>query len=144
MTAMCTMIIREVRTIKKPFVVLVLMAVLLCGQVQAKQQELYASSNTFTVYGYCPCDQCCDKEDKLTFTEVEALEGRTVAVDPNIIPLGSTVLIYYEDELVGIFQAEDVGGDIKGNVIDMYFENHSDALEWGNKQCEVIVVDAKG
>lgn len=101
-------------------------------------------SNEFTVYGYCSCDYCCGKTDGVTFTETEAMQGRTIAVDPNIIPLGSTVLIYNEDRLVGIFQAEDVGGDIKGNKIDMFFDNHSDALNWGKKECEVVIVDAKG
>lgn len=144
MMAMYVKTLKEVRRIKKLFVTLALLTILLGGQVKANQPEFYESSNTFIVYGYCSCNYCCGKEDKLTFTEVKALEGRTIAVDPSIIPIGSTVLIYYEDELVGIFQAEDIGGDIKGNVIDMYFENHLDALDWGKKNCEVIVVDAKG
>lgn len=101
-------------------------------------------NNEFTVYGYCPCDYCCGKHDKLTYTETTVMQDRTIAVDSDIIPLGSTVLIYYEDSLVGIYQAEDVGGGIKGNVIDMYFENHSDALDWGKKDCEVVIVNAKG
>lgn len=113
-------------------------------QVVAKQETYYGPSNQFTVYGYCACVKCCDKSDKLTYTETTALQDRTIAVDPSMIPLGSTVLIYYEDSLVGIYQAEDIGGDIKGNTIDMYFESHTDALDWGKKKCEVVIVDAKG
>ncbi|OYO43029.1 hypothetical protein CG709_20560, partial [Lachnotalea glycerini] len=104
----------------------------------------FGTANEFTVYGYCACKKCCDKSDKLTYTETTALQDRTIAVDPSVIPLGSTVLIYYEDSLIGIYQAEDIGGDIKGNTIDMCFENHSDALDWGINDCDVVIVDAKG
>ena len=45
---------------------------------------------TFTVTHYCPCEICCGKTDGITFTGTQATEGRTVAVDPDVIPLGST------------------------------------------------------
>lgn len=110
-------------------------------QVVAKQETYYGTSNQFTVYGYCACVKCCGKSDKLTYTETTALQDRTIAVDPSVIPLGSTVLIYYEDSLIGIYQAEDVGGDIKGNKIDLFFELHNDALKFGVKGCEIIVLE---
>lgn len=113
-------------------------------QIDAKPKIFYGSTNEFTVYGYCSCKKCCGKTDKLTYTETTAMQDRTIAVDPDVIPLGSTVLIYYDNSLVGIYQAEDIGGDIKGNKIDMYFNSHNSALEWGKKKCKVVVVDAKG
>ena len=42
--------------------------------------------------------------------------GRTIAVDPRVIPLGSRVLIPGR----GMYHAEDVGGAIKGNRLDIY------------------------
>lgn len=72
------------------------------------------------------------------------MQGRTIAVDKSIIPLGSTVLVYIEDELYGIFIAEDTGGGIKGNRVDLYFNSHQDALNFGVKQVKIVVVDAKG
>lgn len=113
-------------------------------KASAKEANFYGTSNSFTVYGYCSCKKCCGKTDRLTYTETTAMQDRTIAVDPDVISLGSTILIYYDDSLVGIYQAEDVGGDIKGNTIDMYFENHADALDWGKKKCKVVIVDAKG
>lgn len=52
----------------------------------------------------------------------------TVAVDPQVIPLGSLLLI---DGLDGIFSAEDTGGAVKGAVLDVWFPDLASALEWG-------------
>jgi 3D (Asp-Asp-Asp) domain-containing protein len=54
----------------------------------------------------------------LTSTGVTAVEGKTIAVDPNIIPYGSTVLIDGKEYL-----AQDCGGAIKGNKIDVFVES---------------------
>ncbi len=51
---------------------------------------------------------------------------RTVSVDPNVIPLG-TVLIIDGREYI----AEDTGSAVKGNVIDIYFDSHERAVEYG-------------
>ena len=51
---------------------------------------------------------------------------RTVSVDPNVIPLG-TVLIIDGHEYI----AEDTGSAVKGNVIDIYFDSHERAVEYG-------------
>ena len=53
-----------------------------------------------------------------TSTGVAAVEGKTIAVDPNIIPYGSTVLIDGKEYL-----AQDCGGAIKGNKIDVFVES---------------------
>lgn len=51
-------------------------------------------------------------------------DARTVAVDPNIIPLNSKLLIIFEDakykKYNGLYTARDTGGAIKGNKIDFY------------------------
>jgi 3D (Asp-Asp-Asp) domain-containing protein len=89
---------------------------------------------TFTVTHYCPCEKCCGKTDGITFTGVQAQEGRTVAVDPEVIPLGSVVIIDGQEYI-----AEDIGGAIKGNRIDKYMESHQDALNAGIVQAEVWI-----
>lgn len=53
-----------------------------------------------------------------TSTGAIATEGRTIAVDPNIIPYGTEVLIDGH-----IYIAEDCGGAVKGNVIDIFVED---------------------
>lgn len=53
-----------------------------------------------------------------TSTGAIATEGRTIAVDPNVIPYGSEVLINGH-----VYIAEDCGGAVKGNVIDIFVED---------------------
>ena len=81
----------------------------------------------FTVTAYCGCEKCCGKTDRITATGTYAVEGVTIAVDPTVIPYGSLVDI----EGIGTFVAEDCGGAIKGNKIDIYFEQHEDAMKFG-------------
>ncbi|WP_258525816.1 3D domain-containing protein [Paenibacillus sp. YN15] len=66
----------------------------------------------------------------ITFSGVRAEEGRTVAVDPKVIPLGSTVYI----EGVGIRKAEDTGSAIKGSKIDVFMNDVSEARTFGVKR----------
>lgn len=58
----------------------------------------------------------CGTGDGITYTGTKATVGRTVAVDPVFIPLGSWLYI----EGFGWRRAEDTGGKVKGNVIDIY------------------------
>lgn len=94
------------------------------------------SIGKFKVTAYCPCPLCCGEwSDGLTYTETVATEGRTIAVDPDVIPLGSKVDINgYE------YIAEDIGGAIKGNRIDMFFEKHEDALNFGKQYHEIFLI----
>nr|DAG69110.1 MAG TPA: lytic transglycosylase [Caudoviricetes sp.] len=55
---------------------------------------------------------------KSTSTGAVATEGRTIAVDPNVIPYGTEVLIDGR-----VYIAEDCGGAVKGNVIDIFVED---------------------
>ncbi len=50
-----------------------------------------------------------------------------VAVDPRVIPLGSTIYI----ENLGYFVAEDTGGGVKGAWIDIWLSSRSEALNYG-------------
>jgi 3D (Asp-Asp-Asp) domain-containing protein len=64
-------------------------------------------------------------------------EGRTIATDPKVIPLGSEVLIPCLSD--NVYIAEDIGGAIKGNKIDIYMENLQDAKEWGRQTITIYV-----
>lgn len=89
-------------------------------------------TETFKIYGYCPCSKCCGKSDGITATGTKATAGRTIAVDPSVIPLGSTVIIDGHEYI-----AEDTGAGIKGKTIDMFFDTHKEALAWGVQYREV-------
>ena len=60
--------------------------------------------------------------------------GRTIAVDPRVIPLGSKVRMNGRE-----YVAEDTGGAIKGKRIDLFVDSHSEAMKFGKKLIEVYV-----
>ena len=84
---------------------------------------------TVTATAYCPCEKCCGKCDGITATGTKATAGRTIAVDPSIIPYGTEVVI-----AGNTYIAEDCGGAIKGNAVDIFFDTHEEALTFGKQQ----------
>lgn len=81
-----------------------------------------------------------DPEYAITRSGVRAREGRTIAVDPNLIPLGWWVYI----EGIGYRRAEDTGSAVKGKRIDIYFENDDVANQFGLKKgYKVYVIGPK-
>lgn len=109
-----------------------------CGaDKETTHTEIYEPiSEQFEITAYCPCIKCCGKTDGITATGTIATEGRTIAVDPNKIPYGTEVIIDGKS-----YFAEDCGSAIKGNKIDLYFDSHQEALEWGVQEKEVIICD---
>lgn len=89
----------------------------------------------FEVTGYCGCDLCCGKKEiKLTKMETVPKPGYTVAADPEVIALGSSIVIN------GVtYQGEDVGQAIKGNSIDIFFAAHEEAIEFGRQKMSVYL-----
>jgi uncharacterized protein YabE (DUF348 family)/3D (Asp-Asp-Asp) domain-containing protein len=71
-----------------------------------------------------------------TASGTRVTEGRTIAVDKNVIPLGWWVYI----EGLGFRRAEDTGGAIKGNKIDVYYESLSAANNFGRKTGRTVYV----
>ena len=89
----------------------------------------------FKLTAYCACSKCCGKSDGITATGTKVTQGRTIAVDPSKIPYGTEVIINGHTYI-----AEDCGGAIKGNRIDIYFDSHSEALEFGVQYSDVYIV----
>lgn len=85
----------------------------------------------YTLTAYCACEFCRGKSDGVTATGTQATQGRTIAVDPRDIPYGTSVVIILPDGTQHSYVAEDCGGAIKGKRIDIYFDSHADALEFG-------------
>lgn len=85
-----------------------------------------------------------------TATGTTPLEGRTVAVDPSLIPLNSKVFIECPDypSVTGVYIAEDTGGAIKEKRVDIYFEDKADPqtargrmLSFGKRGIKVTLLD---
>ena len=109
--------------------------------LEEEKEKQLQSLGWFIITAYCPCEKCCGEwADGITATGTTATQGRTVAVDPSVIELGSVVYFEGVDGLVGGYIAEDTGGAIKGNRIDLFFDDHQEALEWGIKELEVFEI----
>lgn len=86
----------------------------------------------FRITAYCSCEKCCGKWAVLngggyTASGTKVEEGRTIAVFKNQIPFGTEVHI----EGMGTYIAEDTGSAIKENCIDVYFDSHEEAKQFG-------------
>ena len=92
------------------------------------------SLGEFAITHYCACSRCCGKSDGVTATGTQATAGRTIAVDPKVIPLGTEVIIDGQSYI-----AEDTGRAIKGNKIDIFCESHEEAINRGRITREVFV-----
>lgn len=94
-----------------------------------------AQAETFTATAYCNCRKCCGKwADGKTASGTTPKQGRTIAVDKKVIPLGSTVLVDGVE-----YVAEDTG--VRGKHIDIYFDSHREALNFGVRKVEVEIVE---
>lgn len=87
----------------------------------------YVGEFTFTHYA---------KTGHRTATQSIPRINKTIAVDPKVIPLHSIVYI----QGLGYFVAEDTGGLIKGNKIDIYVEDHNLAVRLGTLQGKKLKV----
>lgn len=116
------------------------------AQEPIPEQSKRVSLGEFKLTAYCSCRKCCDfwsngrpldenGNDIVIGASGERLcQGVSIAVDPTVISYDSKVYIDGKEYI-----AHDCGGAIKGNRIDMYFENHEDAMRFGVKYATVEV-----
>lgn len=93
----------------------------------------YSSALNVKATGYTPYDPGCNT---VTATGTEAKKG-VIAVDPKVIPLGTRVYI----PGYGYARAEDTGGAIKGNRIDLCYATQSEAYNWGVRNITLYILD---
>ena len=109
---------------------------------------------TMTVTAYCDCKQCTgwkrnwrlqpvfaegpNKGEKKkvgqTASGTKAKRG-TIAADTKFYPFGTQMYV----PGYGKGRVEDVGGAIKGDHIDLFFDDHDDALRWGRREMKVTI-----
>ena len=99
------------------------------------EPELNEMENVLLTH-YCICEKCCGKTPDHPAYGITA-SGRTaepyisVAVDPDVIPLGSTVWIAFSDGGRIQCRADDTGSAISGSRIDLCVSSHTEAIEHG-------------
>lgn len=95
----------------------------------------YYKSESFKTTAYTKTDAGCDD---ITATGTYARVG-AVAVDPKVIPYGTRMFIVSDDGeyVYGIATAEDCGGGVKGNHIDLYFDTTYECFQYGVRKCTV-------
>ena len=92
---------------------------------------------------YCSCEKCCgswalNRPDGIVYTASGAVaeQGVTIAADWDVLPPGTVVYIDGLGERV----VQDRGGAIKGNAVDIYFEDHHEALVFGRQAVRLYIV----
>ena len=96
------------------------------------QEDNYESLGIFKITAYCSCKKCTGSGKGITASGAIVQANHTVAAPPNF-PFGTILLIN------GIeYTVEDRGGAIKGNRLDIYFDSHEEALQFGVKYLEVF------
>lgn len=89
----------------------------------------------FTATGYCPCSKCCGKSTGITASGAKAQAGVTVAM-PSSYAFGTKV----EIKGMGTYTVQDRGGAINGNKIDIFFNTHQEALNFGRRTVYLKVI----
>lgn len=94
----------------------------------------YTKSLSVTATAYC-----------LKGTTASGTQSRygAIAVDPSVIPLGTKMYIVSDDGkwIYGYATAEDTGGAIKGNKIDLFYDSYDTCIQFGRRSCTVYILD---
>lgn len=110
-------------------------------QMREKYKNNYIYSFEGVVTAYSPYEESTgkspdDPDFKVTASGTIATQGRTIAMD-KIFPFGTLVKIEGFDE---VFRVEDRGFKIKGNSVDVYFEDVDDAIKFGKQKRKIYVI----
>lgn len=116
-----------------------------CSDPIEEKEPEKISLGIFKLTAYCPCAICCGdyvnnrpldangNEIVYGSTGKVLVQGKSIAVDLSVIPYNTKVIIDGHEYI-----AHDTGGAIKGNRIDVYFESHQEALDFGVQYAEVF------
>lgn len=97
-----------------------------------------------TATAYCSCEICCgewalNRPNGIVYTAsgAEAVQGVTIAADWSIYPPGTVLFV----EGLGEMIVQDRGGAIQGQKIDVYFESHDAARQFGRQNVRFYIVN---
>ena len=97
-------------------------------------------STKWNISAYCPCEKCCGKYSKgehyrQTANGYKILPGDMLIAAPPEIPFGTWITV----PGYGRAQVKDRGGAIKGRKLDLYFDTHQKALNFGRQYLEINI-----
>lgn len=127
------------------------------GNAPEDSQYMWKGKKTLKATAYDLSIESCGKQPEdpgygITASGAKAVKGRTIAVDPKVIPLGTKVYITFPEDynnMNGVYVAEDTGRLINGEHIDIFFgedkngkrEIYQKAMKFGIQYVEVEIVD---
>ncbi len=94
-----------------------------------------ASLGMHITTGYCTCELCCSGSG-LTYSGTVPKANHTISADLELYPIGTRLMI---DGI--IYTVEDMGSSVQDHMIDIYYDNHEDAVAHGMKTQEVFAVE---
>ena len=101
------------------------------GEIELEQENIDMNLEYLGIYtltAYCSCEKCCGKSDGITASGVKARPNHTIAA-PSEFAFGTKLMIN------GIeYTVEDRGGAIKDKRIDVYFDSHQEAINFGKQK----------
>lgn len=104
----------------------------------ADENGTYQYVGDFILTAYCSCPICCgiysNVENPTTASGTTATQGRTIAADTSVFPFGTQLVINGQ-----VYTVEDRGGAIVGNRIDVYFNSHQEALQFGRQTAPIYI-----
>lgn len=117
-----------------------------CGVWNVRRDDQNAGAAVGTVNGYsyskviqAKATAYCDKGK--TASGIQSKEG-VVAVDPRVIPLGTRLYIESTDGSwsYGVCLAGDTGGLIKGNRVDLFYDEYDECIQFGRRSCNIYIL----
>lgn len=115
-------------------------------QEETLEDKLRQTANRIegcTITYYC-CElrpHICGTGNGITASGAPVQAGVSCAVDPGLIPLGSTVWVDYGDGELHEYVAQDVGAWVNGAHVDLAVATHDEALQMGRKTATVYWKD---
>ena len=114
--------------------------VIFCAMVERAPIE----TREMRISAYCSCEKCCgvwakkginSSGQRITASGYEIQEGDRFVAAPAEWAFGTVMDI----SGYGKVEVKDRGGSIKGNRLDVYFDTHQEALNWGVQYLSVQI-----
>jgi rare lipoprotein A len=122
----------RIRAIASQLLLLIVMAGIFQGEADASRRWFRSKWIPFTATAYCTPGETASQ----TMTEA----GRTVAADPDVLPIGTVIEIKNAGAYSGQYVVQDTGDMIVGRRIDIFMESNAAAIKFGRKTVRVRVV----